>query len=875
LFQLRQFRSNPPAATYPRRLARKAAPALLVVILVSLAAALSAFASPGDTTLVSVDSAGNQGNGTSSAPALNADGRYVAFVSDASNLVPGDTNGLYDAFVRDRQAGTTERVSVDSAGNESNGSSGPISISADGRYVAFSSTASNLVPDDTNGTTDVFVHDLQTGATERVSVDSAGNEGDSYSNTAGFTAAALSADGRFVVFGSDSDNLVSGDTNGQTDAFVHDRQTGSTERVSVDGSGNEGNSGSVDPAISPDGRYVGFGSYATNLSDGTDGFGDLFVHDRQTGATQQIDLTPGGASAGSCGGVGTGCNVGSFSADNRYVAFWSRSPNLVPRDNNDEDAFVRDLQTGATERVSVDSAGNQASGFGHLQGASISADGRYVAFKSQTPFLVPDDTTNSSWDAFVHDRQTGVTERVDVDSAGNPPDGFAADPVMSADGHYVAFDSNATNLVAGDTNGVYDIFLHELGEAPPPVNSVSGRTVGGGGTVSTNSSTSSGDPLGTSVTTPTDGTVKIDEGATTTGDPAGYNLLGQEVQITAPAADPSDPLVIEFRIDASLLPPGANQTNVQVFRDGTVMADCDAGAGTSATPDPCVAGRAATANGIALTVRTSQASTWNFGVSSADTTPPETTIDSGPTSATNDSTPTFTFSSSEPSSSFKCRVDGGAFSACTSPKTLATLADGSHTFRVRATDTAGNTDQTPAVRTFTVDTHAPDTTITAGPSGPTDDSTPTFRFASSQAGSSFACRVDGAAFSPCSSPITLAALADGSHTVRVRATDAAGNTDTTPAVRTFTVDTQAPNTTITSGPSGNTTDRTPTFRFSSSEPTGATFQCRLDSAAFSACSSPKTYSTLAFGSHTFRVRAIDAAGNADPSPATRNFTVTR
>jgi hypothetical protein len=109
----------------------------------------------------------------------------------------------------------------------------------------------------------------------------------------------------------------------------------------------------------------------------------------------------------------------------------------------------------------------------------------------------------------------------------------------------------------------------------------------------------------------------------------------------------------------------------------------------------------------------------------------------------------------------------------------------------------------------------------------------------------------------------------------VRATDAAGNTDTTPAVRSFTVDTQAPNTTVTSGPSGNTTDRTPTFRFGSSEPTGATFQCRLDAATFSACSSPKTYSTLAFGSHTFRVRAIDAAGNIDPSPATRNFTVTR
>ncbi len=874
------FRSNASQVAHSRRLVRKAAPALLLAVLVSLAAALTAFASPGDTSLVSVDNAGNQGNGSSGGPALSADGRYVAFASSADNLVPGDTNGQSDVFVRDRQTGTTERVSVDSAGNETDGFNGQPSISADGRYVAFESFASNMVSGDVNGALDVFVRDRQAGTTERVSVDNAGNEGDNHSFTSQVPA-FISADGRFVTFWSDADNLVSGDTNGQSDAFVHDRQTGTTERVSVDGAGNEGDSSSVDPVISPDGRYVGFGSLASNLTPegNNNGSGHVFIHDRQTGATDLLDQSSDGTPGNFCGGVGTGCDVGAFSADNRYVAFWSRASNLVPGDTNDEDAFVRDRQTGTTERVSVDSAGNQPAGFGHLQYVSMSADGRYVAFKAQVPHLVPDDTAPGTWDVFVHDRQTGATQRVDVDSAGNPPDSSADNPALSADGHYVAFGSGATNLVSGDANGQADVFLHELGETPPPIDSVDGHAVAGG-TVSTNSATSSADPLGTSITTPTGGNVTIDEGATTMPDPTGFTLLGQEVQITAPTETVESPLVIQFRIDASLLPPGANQTNVQVFRDGTVMPDCDAGAGTSATPDPCVAGRAATANGIALTVRTSQASTWNFGVSSVDTTPPETTITSGP-AVTNDSTPTFGFASNEASSTFRCSIDLAAFGPCSGPGATHTpahaLADGLHVFRVRATDPAGNTDRSPANRLFIVDTHAPNTTISSGPSGPTSDSTPTFRFSSSEPGSHFQCRTDSAAFTPCSGPgasHTTAALSDGAHTFQVRAIDAAGNTDQTPAGRTFTVDTHAPDTTITSGPSGSTRDRNQSFRFVSSEPSGARFQCSLDGAAFSACSSPKTLSNLSFGSHTFRVRAIDAAGNVDPTPATRTFTVT-
>jgi hypothetical protein len=253
----------------------------------------------------------------------------------------------------------------------------------------------------------------------------------------------------------------------------------------------------------------------------------------------------------------------------------------------------------------------------------------------------------------------------------------------------------------------------------------------------------------------------------------------------------------------------------------------------------------------------------------ADAIPPETTIESGPAGLTNDSTPSFTFSANEPST-FECRVDGAAFAPCSSPFTTAPLGDGAHTFEVRAIDAAGNLDTTPASRAFTVDTVAPQTTIDSGPSGPTNDSTPTFGFSASET-STFQCRVDGGAFAGCSSPFTTDTLGDGAHTFDVRATDAAGNLDATPASRPLTVDTVAPQTTIDSGPPEVTNDSTPTFTFSSEA--GAAFECRVDAVAFAACTSPHTTVALTDGAHTFAVRAVDAAGNPDTSPATRAFTV--
>jgi hypothetical protein len=221
-----------------------------------------------------VSSAGVEGNDESYTPSISADGRYVAFHSDASNLVSGDTNNYEDVFVHDRQTGETTRVSVDSTGVQGNYGGEYPSISADGRYVVFRSYATNLVPGDTNGRCDIFDHDRQTGQTTRVSVDSAGVQGNY-----GSYYSSISADGRYVAFISDASNLVPGDTNDWSDVFVHDRQTGETTRVSVSSAGVEGNYDCYSPSISADGRFVAFITSASNLVPGdTSGSQDVFVH---------------------------------------------------------------------------------------------------------------------------------------------------------------------------------------------------------------------------------------------------------------------------------------------------------------------------------------------------------------------------------------------------------------------------------------------------------------------------------------------------------------------------------------------------------------------------------------------------------------------
>lgn len=430
-----------------RRMTLLAIPFAVVLL---LAAAQGRAASP-TTRLASLRSNGDRTNGDSSSASVSADGRYVAFESDASNLVAGDSNASGDVFVHDMVAGTTVIASVRSSGAIGDAGSGGPFISANGRFVGFESDATNLVKGDTNGQTDVFVHDVVSGKTTRVSVRSSGVQGDGSSREP-----SLSVDGRYVAFGSYSTNLVNGDTNGQVDIFVHDLSTGRTIRASVSSGGVQTDNYSTEPMISGDGKHVVFGSDATTLvPNDSNGATDIFWRDTATGKTKRVSVSSAGAQA-------DGSSVeASVSADGGSVAFTSSATNLVASDTNlVEDMFVHDMKGGRTKLVSVSTAGVQGdsySGEGH-----ISAGGGFVAFGSQASNLVGSDT-NSASDVFLRDLAAKRTRLLSVNTVGVQGDGGSSDPSISPDGSFVAFESGATNLVGGDINGFGDIFERSHG----------------------------------------------------------------------------------------------------------------------------------------------------------------------------------------------------------------------------------------------------------------------------------------------------------------------------------------------------------------------------------------------------------------------------
>jgi hypothetical protein len=401
------------------------------------------------TVRVSVDSSGAEADGQSINRSISADGAIVSFDSSATNLVAGDTNGVDDAFVHDLRTGITERVSVDSSGAEADGATEIPFLSADGRFVAFSSFATNLVAGDTNQHVDAFLHDRSTGSTERVSVDSSGGEANG-----GSFAYAVSADGQVVAFQSDASNLVTHDTNAFQDVFVHDRSTGITERVSLSTSGHQGNSYSEKAYLSRDGRFVAFSSFASNLvHTDLNGVWDVFVHDRAAGTTERVSID----SSGTEGDLDS--FVSSISADGRFVTFYSTATNLVAGDTNGvNDAFLHDRATGVTERISVDSNGGEGDKDSYL--SAVTPDGALVAFYSDATNLVAGDSNGVS-DVFVRDRTAGSTVRVSLASNGGQASGNSWWPSISDNGRRVSFASLATNLVAGDNNKVTDAFVFE------------------------------------------------------------------------------------------------------------------------------------------------------------------------------------------------------------------------------------------------------------------------------------------------------------------------------------------------------------------------------------------------------------------------------
>lgn len=427
------------------------------------------------TSLISVDSDGQQGNAESGSPPayggeaeLSGDGRVVVFNSTAGNLVPGDTNGKRDIFIHDRATGEVSLVSRGVAGVPADGDSPLGAISEDGNLIAYHSFATNLVNGDVNGNGDVFVLDRRTHLTSRVSVKTVtGEEGSCDVPPAGSLDCTsfdphLSHDGNLVVFGSTFSNLVSGDTNAQSDIFVHDQSTKVTERVSVGPAGLESDGFSGNPGISADGRYVVFESKGTTLigaGQDTNGFSDIFVHDRATGVTTRVSV-----GAGSVQGNDHSFTP-SISRDGRIVAFWSLANNLVANDTNGvADVFVVDWQSPSStvRRVSVDRTGVEGNGESRVP--MLSRDGRFVVYESEAANLIgPGLDTNGQTDIFVVDTEPGAVNpvrRVSVNGDGAEAVGgasfFAA---ISADARFVSYTSHATNLVSNDLIGVADVFV--------------------------------------------------------------------------------------------------------------------------------------------------------------------------------------------------------------------------------------------------------------------------------------------------------------------------------------------------------------------------------------------------------------------------------
>lgn len=484
--------------------------------------------SMGTTVRCNVSSSGEEANAGTYRGEPTADGRYVVFDSSATNLVPGDVNGLIDTFIRDTVSNETSIVGLGSSGEQPTLGSGTTSVSSDGRYISFQSESSDLVPGDMNGKVDVFLRDRLTNSTTRISLTSSGTESNNHSFDPD-----VSDDGRYVSFRSDANNLVPNDTNGLSDAYVRDTLLSTTTRVnvgpnneqcndvvsypSISGDGQilsfdtiasnmvaedvnafddvfyynaplhqvfrvsqaavvaQGNNNSHEPSISQDGRYVAFYGIATNLVKGeTPVTRDVYLRDMLSGTTRRV-------SSGQDNGPGSNHSYSpSLSANARYVAFESDATNLVSGDTNGRrDIFVQDVATGRMKRVSVGLAGAQANN--HSYSASISSDGRFVAYRSTASNLVPGDTNLVS-DIFVHDLMLGTTVRANISTTGvQAINGESDQPTISGNGRFVAFRSVAYNLVPDDWNGKGDIFRRDLVAGTTIRASVSSQGVQGNG----------------------------------------------------------------------------------------------------------------------------------------------------------------------------------------------------------------------------------------------------------------------------------------------------------------------------------------------------------------------------------------------------------
>lgn len=705
-------------------------------------------ASLGPLTLVSATPTGEAGNADSGSEsvAVSDDGTVVAFVSHASDLVPGDVNGQPDVFVRDLQSGTMVRITgaapapsepapsepapspmvtpapiptpspmvtpdiptpapsepapsepapsgpvptpaqvTAQAVNQPNGPSGLPAISGDGRFVAFGSAADNLVPDDTNGRHDVFVYDRVTGALERVSVSSDEEEGDRFSNVA-----SLSYDGRYVAFVSEATNFGPTPDTTYSAIYVRDRLLGTTTVVPNDF--GDGCHYAGNPNLSADGMtvvYLGVESDCANFNR----YG-IYAHDFATNTATYLSSASDGTPANEA-------FEPVMSDDGRFVAFRSAS-RLVPGDTDDYlDVYFRDRVLGTIERISETATGEPLQGTTYdppysFMPSGISLDGRYVAFQSNASNLVPGDTNNST-DMFLRDRANGSTVRVNV-----TPEGYEAFGScggcghrgdLTPDGRTIGFYAFGA-LLPGDGNSTADVYLRDLTPVAPEATA---EPASAGSSVSTDGEADGAtpdDPVETTVTTPVDGVVTITELSDTggTAPPEGFSFLGGTVVIEAPEATPEAPLILYFAIDP-VTHGGMDPGDLVVFRDGVPVEACDPDRPDpgAAIPDPCVASRSGGyTEDILMTVLTSHASDWNLGfdqAETADTSPPTIDITSPVDGAAY-------VLGEQVAAAYSCAdADSGVASCAGTVESGAWIDTGSvgtHGFTVEATDVAGN-----------------------------------------------------------------------------------------------------------------------------------------------------------------------------------------
>jgi Tol biopolymer transport system component len=381
---------------------------------------------------------------------------YATWLRNFDSSAPLFDLGVY---YRDRAASTTGTVVQPLSGTVPNGTSWPLAVSPDNASsrILYRSTASNLVTGDTLGHADIFLFNRIAGTTERVSVTNAGGQANGPSTNGAISGNVSTGDPRYVAFSSAATNLVTGDTNGKADIFVRDRVAGTTQRVSVGAGGAQADGDSFGVSISDNGRYVAFSSIASNLVPGdTNNTTDVFVRDTVAGTTERVSVGVNGQASG-------GSAIPNISADGRFVSFDSDADDLVPLDENfATDVFVRDRVAGYTERVSVGSRGEE--GFGDSANPSLSRNGRYIAFETDAEEFNPDDA-NISYDIYVRDRTAKVTQRATEKPNGFEAFGDAYDASISPEGRYVGFFSDSEEFACSgcDSNDDDDVYLKDMG----------------------------------------------------------------------------------------------------------------------------------------------------------------------------------------------------------------------------------------------------------------------------------------------------------------------------------------------------------------------------------------------------------------------------